>query len=146
MCRLFLLFGLGMAICIGCNSDAKEAAKSTTAMSNHNLTDTMRILTTPDIKDRIKSDFQDSAIEATKALEEALSRYEYLNNERIIRCIIYLSKGKLDKLKMSINQAIEDPRDVMLWAEYINLGDKETPKRVRDFNKSFQNAEKGVRD
>jgi hypothetical protein len=108
--------------------------------------DTMNIIRTQDIKARIQSDFGENAIEATNLLEEAISKYEYLNLDRIIRCIVYLSERKIDKLKKSINQAIDDPRDVMLWAEYINLGEKETPKRVRDFNKTFQNSEKDVQE
>jgi len=106
----------------------------------------MKMITIQDIKDRIQSDFGENAIEATKILEEAISKYEYLNHDRIIRCIIYLSERELGKLKESINQAIGDPRDVMLWAEYINLDDIETPKRVRDFNKTFQNSEKDVQE
>lgn len=115
-------------------------------MSNKNLTDTLKSITAPDIIDRIVFDFGDSAVKATKVLEEAISKYEYLNEDRIIRCIIYLSKGKLDKLKESVNRAIEDPRDVILWAEYINLRDKKAPKRVRDFNKTFQDCEKNVHE
>lgn len=106
----------------------------------------MKVITSQDIKDRIESDFGESAMEATIILEEAISKNEYLNHDRIIRCIIYLSERKLDKLKQSISVAKGDPRDVMLYAEYINLGDKETPKRVRDFNKTFQNCEKDVQE
>jgi hypothetical protein len=141
-----LILELGMAIFIGCNTHENEKKMSTADVSNKNLTVTMKLITAPDIKERIQFDFGDNAIEATKILEEAISRYEYLNHERIIRCIIYLSDKKLDKLKESINQAKDDPRDVMLLAEYINLGDNEKPKRVRDFNKTFQNCEKDVHE
>ena len=134
-----------MAICTCCNPH-DEKSQPATATTYQTLTDTMKVITTQDIKDRIQSDFGDSANEATKILEEAISKYEYLNQDRVIRCIIYLSERKLDKLKKSIDQAKEDPRDVMFWAEYINRGDKETPKRVRDFNKTFQNSEKDVHE
>lgn len=104
----------------------------------------MKVIITKDIIDRIQSDFGDNANEATNILEEAITKYEYLNHDRIIRCIIYLSERELEKLKKFINQAKEDPRDIMFWAEYINRGDKETPKRVRDFNKSFEDYYKNV--
>ena len=146
MNRYFLILGLGTAICTGCNTHENENTKSAVAKSYDTSTETMKMIRTQDIKDRIQSDFSGNAIEATKILEEAISKYEYLNHDRIIRCIIYLSEGRLDKLRKSINQAIDDPRDVMLWAEYINLGEKETPRRVRDFNKTFQNCEKDVQE
>jgi hypothetical protein len=146
MDKYFLIVGLGLSICTGCNTLENEHPKSAVAKSSQAPTDTTKMIRTQDIKDRIHSDFGENAIGATKILEEAISKYEYLNHDRIIRCIIYLSERKLDKLKKSINQAIDDPRDVMLWAEYINLGEKETPRRVRDFNKTFQNCEKDVQE
>jgi len=104
------------------------------------------MITTQDIKDRILSDFGENATEATKILEQEILNFDYLNHDRTIRCIIYLSKGKLDTLKETINQAKGDPRDMWFWAEYINLRENETPKRVRDFNKTFPNCENDVQE
>ena len=102
------------------------------------------MINTPDIMNRIQADFGRNADDAVKILEEATSKYDYLNDDRIIRCIIFLSEKKVEGLKHRINQAMEDTRDVMLWAEYTNLEANETPKRVRDFNKTFETCENGV--
>ncbi len=99
------------------------------------------MIKTVDIKDKIISDFGPNADKATKILEAALAKYEYINHDRIIRCVIFLAEKTLDGLSRSINYAVTDPRDVMLWAEYINLKDGETPKRIRDFNKTFDNCD-----
>ena len=102
------------------------------------------MIKTPDTINRIQADFGSNADEAVKILEEATSKYDYLNHERIIRCIVFLSEKNLENLRHRINQAMYDPRDVMFWAEYVNLGTNETPKRVRDFNKTFDTCENGV--
>ncbi len=105
-----------------------------------------RMIDKIDIKERLKSDFGDNTQEATQIILDAISKYEYLNSPRIIRCIIHLSEKSLNRLKQSINQAKEDPRDVMLWAEYVNLKENQEPKRIRDFNKTFQDCEKNVKE
>lgn len=104
------------------------------------------MITAKDIQNRIQSDFRENTLEATKILEEAVSKNDYLNHNRIIRCIIYLSEKRIDRLKEAVIQATGDPRDVMLWAEYINLREGETPKRVRDFNKAFDECENDVQE
>lgn len=101
---------------------------------------------TIDIKKKIESDFLNNSKEVYKLFEEAINKHDYLNNNRIIRCIIYLSKGNIETLKHSIKQAVSDPRDVMLWAEYINLGAGQNPKRIRDFNKTFEECETNVKE
>jgi hypothetical protein len=92
-----------------------------------------------DIASRIKADFQDHQNEAIKILQEAVLNYDFLNNDRIIRCIIFLSRQTLEGLINSINDAIQDPRDVMLWAEYTNLKEGQEPIRIKDFHKPFSN-------
>lgn len=101
---------------------------------------------TPDIKEKIYSDFGDKAEVAIKTLRAAIAKHDYINHSRILRCIIYLADKDLKALTSYIDNAIGDPRDVMLWAEYINLREMETPKRVRDFNKTFQNCENDVHE
>lgn len=103
---------------------------------------------TIDIRERINMDFGDKASDVVRIFDEAISRADYLNQDRIIRCIIYLSDKDLNKLKKNIETATYDPRDVMLWAEYKNRGQGEMDevKRIRDFNKPFDQADKDVRE
>lgn len=103
---------------------------------------------TPDIKEKIHSDFGDKAEVAIKTLRAAIAKHDYLNSGRLLRCIIYLADKNIEALKKYIDNAIGDPRDVMYWAEYINReqGFEGNPKRVRDFNKTFQNCENDVHE
>ncbi len=103
-------------------------------------------LETPDIKEKIYSDFGDRAETVINTLREAIEKHDYMNNGRILRCIIYLADKNLEALTKYIDNAIWDPRDVMYWAEYINneQGFEGNPKRVRDFNKTFQFCENDV--
>lgn len=100
-----------------------------------------------DISQRIKHDFNDSAEKVFEILIAAISKTDYLKTDRIIRCIIFLSQGDLDKLEHNIAIAISDPRDIMLYAEYENLDDKDFKyKRVRDFNKTFEKCTENVKE
>ncbi len=103
---------------------------------------------TPDIKEKIHTDFGDNAETVIKTLREAIAEHDYINSERLLRCIIYLMDKKLETLTKYINNAINDPRDVMYWAEYINReqGFEGNPRRVRNFNKTFQNCENDVHE
>lgn len=101
---------------------------------------------TKDIYDRIKSDFGEKSADVFALLEEINSKHIFLNTDRIIRCVLFLSEKNIEKLKTNINAAITDPRDVMLWAEYINLDQCEKLKRVRDFNKTFDRADKDIQE
>lgn len=98
-----------------------------------------------DIIFKIKSDFPSQSDKAFNILNNALENTDYLNNSRYIRCIIFLANKSLDGLKEYIKHARMDPRDVMLWAEYVNRQSRER-KRVRDFNKSFEENDLSVRD
>src|SRR5688572_1800615 len=104
------------------------------------------MIDTIDIRERIKSDFGDNASEVVRIFDEAISRTDYLNNNRIIRCIIFLSDKDIKKLMENIETATYDPRDVMLWAEYTNQGQGERIKRIRDFNKPFDEEHKDVKE
>jgi hypothetical protein len=53
---------------------------------------------------------------------------------------------EIQKLKQNIDTATYDPRDVMLWAEYTNHGQGSSMKRIRDFNKTFDLADKDVKE
>ena len=106
------------------------------------------MLDTFDIREKINADFGDKALDVVRIFDEAISKANYLNQDRTIRCILYLSDKDLNKLKENIETATYDPRDVMLWAEYENRGQGEMDelKRIRDFNKTFDQADKGVRE
>ena len=104
------------------------------------------LIETPDIKEKIYSDFGDKAEIVIKTLRVAIAKHDYINSGRILRCIIHLADKNFESLTKYINNAISDPRDVMYWAEYVNKeqGFEGNPKRVRDFNKTFQNCENNV--
>jgi hypothetical protein len=98
-----------------------------------------------DILQKIRLDFNDSANEVIGILTVAISKTDYLKTDRIIRCIIFLANGDIDNLKKFIDNAIFDPRDVMLWAEYERL-DKLNFKRIRDFNHTFDKCTENVKE
>lgn len=85
-----------------------------------------------EMKIRFNSDF-DSAL---NILNKYLNEKEYLNSDRIIRCVVFLTKNGLKNFEKNLILAKIDPRDVILWAEY-EIKNKMEPKRVRDFNKTF---------
>ncbi|QKX07476.1 hypothetical protein HN014_22000 [Aquimarina sp. TRL1] len=87
-----------------------------------------------EMKVRFNSDFDS----AKKILNEYLTNYEYLNSDRIIRCVIFLADNGIESFKSFLESAKGDPRDVMWWAEYENRKASDNNKRVRDFNKTFQ--------
>lgn len=100
----------------------------------------------PDIIARIKKDFCENSDKAIEVLKKAIQEIEYLKTERVIRCIIYLSKGNLSELNTFIDTATLDTRDVMLWAEYEKIEGIDTYKRLRDFNKTFEESTNNVNE
>jgi hypothetical protein len=104
------------------------------------------MIDTKDIKERIEADFGGKAMDVIRIFDEAISKAEYLNQNRIIRCILFLGDKDIEKLKRNIEAATYDPRDVMYWAEYINLGQMKKVKRIRDFNKPFDLADKDIKE
>ncbi len=99
-----------------------------------------------DIITRINSDFGENASKATTLLLDAINNVDYLKTDRVIRCIIFLAKGNLTDLNKYIETATYDTRDVMLSAEYEGLKENESPKRVRDFNKTFEESSREVKE
>lgn len=90
-----------------------------------------------DILKKIQLDFGPDEEQAIDMINKALEETSYLRTERVVRCIIFLAEKNLDKLSNYINCAKTDTRDVMLWAEYINISSTGNSTRVRDFNKKF---------
>jgi hypothetical protein len=99
-----------------------------------------------DIIRKIKTDFGDKSIEAIDLLNKAIAKTDYLKTDRVIRCILFLSKGIIVDLNKYIEVATYDTRDVMLWAEYERFDDDKKIKRLRDFNKAFDDCTKDVNE
>jgi len=94
-----------------------------------------------DIIHKIEIDFGNKAPEAFEIIEANFVSIVNYNDQRAIRCILFLVEKDLDKLKHFIKAAAADPRDVILWAEYANRGQGEQVIRLRDFNKPFEQAD-----
>jgi hypothetical protein len=99
-----------------------------------------------DITTRIKIDFGIKSDEVFERLTKAIEKTEYISTDRVIRSIIFLSEGNLQELNRYIEVATYDTRDVMFWAEYENLNDNSNPKRIRDFNKTFEESTNDVKE
>ena len=99
-----------------------------------------------DIIKKINEDFGESSSEVIKVLNKAIDKTDYLKTDRVIRCIIFLSKGNLGDLKKYIETATNDTRDVVLWAEYKKLTGDTNFKRIRDFNKTFEECTDNVKE
>ncbi len=101
---------------------------------------------TQDIQARIKTDFGAQAEEVFNLIGTAASGGRHLNDPRLIRCIIFLADCNIEKLKICLDSAKTDPRDIIMWAEYIQSGPGDQTKRVRDFSKTFELSETDVRE
>lgn len=99
-----------------------------------------------DILAKIEDDFKDDKYQVIEIINGALNAAEYLRNDRIIRCILFLADKDIQKLKKSIEDGRSDPRDVMYWAEYVNRKSLDNSKRVRDFNKRFDQNDLTIKD
>jgi hypothetical protein len=97
-----------------------------------------------DINKRIEIDFGVQSKMAIEILKTAIEKTDYLNTDRIVRCIVFVSKGDLNNLQKNIIAATNDPRDIMLWAEYEILSDGFNYKRISDFNNTFEESTKNV--
>jgi hypothetical protein len=91
-----------------------------------------------DILTQIEFQFGESYKAVIEILKTELSENNFLNSNRIVRCLIFLSENSVDKLKENINLAKIDWRDIILWAEYEN-NEKNEVIFKRDFNKPFHN-------
>lgn len=99
-----------------------------------------------DILQQIGLDFNDLSDKAIEILNKAISKTDYLKTDRVIRCIVFLANGDIEKLRKFIDNAIFDTRDVMLWAEYEKLSGEFNYKRIRDFNKSFDKCTENIKE
>jgi len=88
----------------------------------------------PDIISKIERDFAQNEVAPVIELVDELSAH---NNgpfeDRVLRCVVYLSRGTYSGLTSAIATAREDWRDVILFAEYDS-----NDQHVRDLSKPFQ--------
>lgn len=99
-----------------------------------------------DIVRQIHFDFKDLADNAIDILNDAISKTDYLETDRVIRSIIFLANGKIENLKKFIDIAIFDTRDVMLSAEYEKRDGEFNYKRIRNFNNTFDKCKDNVHE
>lgn len=74
---------------------------------------------TEDIAKRIEKDFAADS-EIARHIMSELQRTSQIFSDRVIRCIIALSKGSLPDLERNIAFALIDWRDIVVWAEEYN--------------------------
>ena len=74
----------------------------------------------PDIIEKIKRDFDspDEADLALSVLADFVDQNQDLSTDRILRCIVFVANGDIDKLEKAIDLASTDYRDLIVWAEY----------------------------
>jgi hypothetical protein len=87
-----------------------------------------------DIQQKIKSEFpkKEEQIIIYKLLSDFYKNWDTDSNFRLARCILFDTKGQLEQVKININLAITDPRDIFVQAEY-----DEQMNWLRDYNKPF---------
>jgi hypothetical protein len=94
----------------------------------------------PDIENKIRSEAGDFADEMLEQLAAFVGRNPDID-DRILRCLVYLAQGKIDRLGYAIQTAESDWRDAIVQAEYEpRPGTKRFQGdyiQVRDFNKPF---------
>jgi hypothetical protein len=71
-----------------------------------------------DIKKKVSKDFKEE-----KTALKCLENFELNNNfdDRVTRCVVFLSNGDLNTLKKNIKIAEEDWRDIIYYAEEFNF-------------------------
>ena len=86
----------------------------------------------PDIAARIEQDFGSGAQGRICSVLQPVLDHGLGN--RVVRCILVLSRGDLGRLQHNVHQALLDYRDVIYWAEY------DATRRTFDFNRPFEEA------
>lgn len=89
-----------------------------------------------DIERWIKDHYADVA-RAKQTLEPVLTIDTPISIPRILRNILYLSERDYDSLAAYVRKAVDDPRNVLWWAEYDNRN-----VQKRDFSQSLYSQDK----
>lgn len=94
----------------------------------------------PDIEKKVHDDAGEFAGEMLDLLAVFADKYPDLG-DRILRCLVYLARGRIDRLGSAIQTAESDWRDTIVQAEYEpRPGTKSFQGdyvQVRDFNTPF---------
>jgi hypothetical protein len=85
-----------------------------------------------DIYQKIKRDFGDDLQLAIEQVEILDARTKGLIGDRMLRSMVFLSKGKIERFKQVIELGRVNYRDVLWQAEY-DCGEEQ----LYDFNKTF---------
>ena len=85
-----------------------------------------------DIYQKIERDFGDDLKLAIEQVEILDARTKGLIGNRLLRAMVFLSKGSIDRFKQVIELGRIDYRDVLWQAEY-DCGEEQ----LYDFNKTF---------
>jgi hypothetical protein len=88
-----------------------------------------------DIDCRIPIEFGDQTAAARPILVR-LAQAHVPELDRVLRCVLYLAEGKVERLAQMADAARSDYRDVIWWAEYTGHASGRT-RQVRDFTKPF---------
>ena len=86
-----------------------------------------------DISKQISSCFKSYSQEALALFEEFVASNREVTDDRLLRCIVYLSKGDINILCEVIDLAEKDFRDLIWSAEYDC-----DEKGLRDFSAPFE--------
>ncbi|WP_373231377.1 hypothetical protein [Cohnella sp.] len=95
----------------------------------------MDLILAPDIIERIQQEYekQYDLVEGL-LINQSFFHKDEIFKLRLIRSILFLSEGSIERLQYYLNIANVDYRDLFYWAEY-----DQQSKQVRDFSKPFNN-------
>lgn len=87
-----------------------------------------------DIWGKVNKDFEtpEEAALALSVLADFADQNRELSSDRILRCIVFLANGDLDRLEEALDLAKKDYRDLIVRAEY-----NEKNEQVRDLTHPF---------
>ena len=87
-----------------------------------------------DIWGKVNKDFEtpEEAALALSVLADFVLQHQELSSDRILRCIVFVTNGDLNRLEKAIDLAKTDYRDLIVLAEY-----DEKKERVRDLSNPF---------
>lgn len=85
-----------------------------------------------DIYQKIENDFGSEAKLAIEQIEILDARSKGLVSDRMLRAMVFLAKGDIERFKQVIELGRTDYRDVLWQAEY-DFGEEQ----LYDFNKTF---------
>ena len=87
-----------------------------------------------DIWGKVNKDFEtpEEAALALSVLADFMVQNQELSSDRILRCIVFVANGDLNRLEKAMDLAKEDYRGLIVLAEY-----DEKNERVRDLSNPF---------